>query len=291
MPGELFPMTSLQKISVLGGGLLGGSLALSSAIGPQVTVWSRRSETTATARDRGMNATSDLAAAVQQADLLILCVPVGSMADLLEMAIAAGLPQHCLITDVGSVKRLPHEALRPLLRETGRHFIGSHPMAGGEKGGIEHARADLYRGAACLLTNDESAPATLCQALEHFWQTLGCRTAWATAAEHDAIVARVSHLPHALACIGAKVSLQDPTWGAYCGNGLRDTTRVAAGNPTMWAEILLENRDQVLAALQASHQEIQVLTQLLESAKRPELEHWLQQAKHLREGLTVERGW
>jgi prephenate dehydrogenase len=286
MPGELFPMISLQKISVLGGGLLGGSLALSPAIGPQVTVWSRRPETTAAARARGMNATSDLTEAVRDADLLILCVPVGSMADLLRDAIAAGLPKHCLITDVGSVKRLPHEALRPLLQQEGRHFIGSHPMAGGEKGGIEHARAGLYEGAACLLTNDEAAPAELCQALEHFWQALGCRTSWTKAGEHDAIVGRVSHFPHVLASIGAKVSLQDPAWGAYCGNGLRDTTRVAAGNPTMWSEILLENRDQVLHALQDSRQHIDDLTRLLESADRAALEQWLGEAKRLREGLA-----
>lgn len=278
-------MTSLQKISVLGGGLLGGSLALSAGVGPRVTLWSRRPETTALARIRGMNATSDLPEAVRDADLLILCVPVGSMADLLRRAIEAGLPERCLITDVGSVKRLPHDALRPLLLEQGRHFIGSHPMAGGEKGGVEHSRADLYQGAACLLTNDENAPAEMCVALEKFWQELGCRTAWTTAVEHDAIVARVSHFPHALACIGAKVSLQDPAWGIYCGNGLRDTTRVAAGNPTMWAEILLENRDQVLHALQDSRQEMDVLTKLLDSADKPALEQWLENARRLRQGL------
>ena len=278
-------MSSLQKISVLGGGLLGGSLALSPAVGHRVSVWSRRAEATAIARSRGMNASSDLAEAVCDADLLILCVPVGSMAELLQGAIAAGLPEHCLITDVGSVKRLPHHTLRPILRETGRHFIGSHPMAGGEKGGIEHARDDLYQGAACLLTNDEAAPAEMCQTIECFWQSLGCRTAWTTAGEHDAIVARVSHLPHALACIGARVSLQEPAWGAYCGNGLRDTTRVAAGNPAMWAEILLENRDKVLQTLQTSRDEIDALSQLLESSDRASLEQWLDEAKRLRQGL------
>lgn len=279
-------MMSLQKISVLGGGLLGGSLAMSPAIGHQVTVWSRRAETTAAARERGMNATSDLTEAVREADLVILCVPVGSMAELLHRAIVAGLPGRCLITDVGSVKRLPHEALRPLLQQERRHFIGSHPMAGGEKGGLEHARAELYQGAACLLTNDEDAPVELCRALEHFWQGLGCRTAWTTAGEHDAIVSRVSHFPHVLACIGARVALQNPAWGAYCGNGLRDTTRVAAGNPAMWSEILLENRDQLLHALQDSRQQLDALTHLLESGDRSTLEQWLDEAKVLREGLA-----
>jgi len=278
-------MSSLQKISVLGGGLLGGSLALSPAVGHKVTVWSRRAEAAAKARERGIVATTDLAEAVLDADLLILCVPVGSMAGLLQCAIGAGLPTDCLITDVGSVKRLPHETLRPVLRAAGLHFIGSHPMAGGEKGGIEHARADLYQGAACLLTNDENAPEHLCHALEMYWQALGCRTAWTTAEQHDAIVARVSHLPHALASIGAIVSLKDPAWGAYCGNGLRDTTRVAAGNPAMWAEILLENRDQVHHALQESLAEIHVLTRLLEQGNRPALEQWLDAAKRCRDGL------
>jgi prephenate dehydrogenase len=237
------------------------------------------------ARSMGIAATTDLGAAVVDADLLILCVPVGSMAPLMEQALDAGLPRTSLITDVGSVKRLPHVSLRELLRERGLTFIGSHPMAGGEKGGVQEARADLFRNAACLLTNDEAAPRDACKALEDFWKDLGCQTAWTNASEHDAIVARVSHFPHLLACVGAMVGLKNPALGMYCGGGLRDTTRVAAGNPTMWAEILRENRDEVLRILLEARREMETIAHLLGDADAAAVEAWLSDAKKRRDGL------
>ncbi len=279
-------MIPFQKITILGGGLLGGSAALACPTSHQAMLWSRREEASAEARSLGIHATSDLVSAVQQADLLILCVPVGHMAALLQQAIDAGLPTGCVVTDVGSVKRQPHDTLRPLLQSSGLRFIGSHPMAGGEKQGIAHARSTLFENAACLLTNDENVESETCQALEQFWQSLGCRTAWGTAEEHDAIVARVSHLPHVLACFGALVALKQPGWGQYCGNGLRDTTRVASGSPSMWAEILLENRDQIRTVLEETRHEIDVITAMLEANDRVSLEHWLAEAKERRDGLS-----
>jgi prephenate dehydrogenase len=280
-------MNGFQKITVLGGGLLGGSIALAPAMAGRVCLWSRRAEATDAARARGMVATSDLVEAVRDADLLIFCVPVGSMAALLQLAIDAGLPTSCLITDVGSVKRLPHLTLRPLLAAHGLRFIGSHPMAGGEKGGMDHARSDLFHGAACLLTNEEEQSDSVCQAIEQFWQELGCRTSWTSAMEHDAIVARVSHFPHVLASVGAMIGLEKPEWGAFSGGGLRDTTRVAAGNPPMWAEILLENRDLVGALLQQASQELMELAELLQTQQHDALEAWLREAKQRRDALPL----
>jgi prephenate dehydrogenase len=236
--------------------------------------------------DLGLDATSDLADAVACADLLILSVPVGAMAPLLANAIAAGLPEKCLITDVGSVKRLPHDALRPIVSAAGYDFIGSHPMAGGEKGGIAQARADLFLNAACLLTNDENVGAEKCQLLEEFWQGLGCRTSWCSSAEHDAMVARISHFPHMLACIGATVGLKNPELASFGGGGLRDTTRVAAGNPDMWAEILLENRDCLLENLHESLDEMKTVMQFLESADFGALQSWLCRAKARRDVMN-----
>lgn len=282
---DLIRMNGFSKITVLGGGLLGGSIALAPVMAGRVCLWSRRVESTQAAQARGMVATSDLAEAVRQAELLILCVPVGSMAQLLQQSIAAGLPSTCLITDVGSVKRLPHQTLRPVLQQQGLRFVGSHPMAGGEKGGIDHARRDLFDGAACLLTNDEQQPDLVCQAVEHFWRELGCRTSWTSATEHDAIVARVSHFPHVLASVGAMIGLEKPEWGGFSGGGLRDTTRVAAGNPPMWAEILLENRDLVGELLQQARAEIETLSQLLQSQQTEALEAWLAEAKKRRDAL------
>jgi prephenate dehydrogenase len=283
-----FTMIAFQKIAVLAGGLLGGSIALAGAGSHRIVVWSRRPEATAQAFAMGIEATSDLSVAVRDADLLILCVPVGSMAGLLQHAIDAGLSSDCLITDVGSVKRLPHESLRPLLAKVGLRFIGSHPMAGGEKGGIEQARVDLFQNAACLLTNDEAVAKEECEAIEQFWQSLGCRTAWTDATEHDAIVARVSHFPHLLACVGAMVGLKNPALGQYGGGGLRDTTRVASGSPTMWAEILRENRDELLRVVRESQSELEVIANLLDSGDLLPVEAWLQEAKCRRDKIRLE---
>lgn len=279
-------MTPLHHITILGGGLLGGSLALACQSPYRAVLWSRRQEATNEALSLGIDATSDLAQAVQQADLLVLCVPVGSMAGLLQQAIDAGLPGRCIITDVGSVKRQPHESLRPLLQSAGLHFIGSHPMAGGEKGGIAQARADLFQNAACLMTNDEAALQPDCDAVEQFWKTMGCRTAWGTASEHDAIVARVSHFPHLLASVGASVGLKHAGFGQYSGGGLRDTTRVASGNPAMWAEILLENRDELLRVVREAQREMETISHLLEAADFNAVEAWLAEAKKKRDGLS-----
>jgi prephenate dehydrogenase len=280
-------MIAFQKIAILAGGLLGGSIALAGAGSHRIVVWSRRPEATAQASAMGIEATSDLSVAVRDADLLILCMPVGNMASLLQHAIEAGLSSNCLVTDVGSVKRLPHESLRPLLKNAGLRFIGSHPMAGGEKGGIEQARVNLFQNAACLLTNDEAVSKYECDALEEFWQSLGCRTAWTDAAEHDAIVARISHFPHLLSCVVAMVALKKPALSQYCGGGLRDTTRVAAGNPAMWTEILLENRDELLSVVNEAQRELEVIAHLIEGGDPLAVEGWLMEAKNRRDGLTI----
>lgn len=276
----------MKKIAILGGGLLGGSLALALQKWADVRVWSRRQSAVDEAVGLGVNALPSLSAVVADVDLLILCVPVGAMRGLLVDAQQAGLPVRALVTDVGSVKRLPHEALREIVVSTGVEFIGSHPMAGGEKGGIAHARANLFEGAACLLTNDFAVDARKCAAVEQFWQSVGCRTSWMSARQHDELVARVSHFPHLLAALGIKVALPDVAFAAYAGGGLRDTTRVAAGNPAMWMEILSENRDAILPTLRAAMGELQALTEMLEQRREADLLAWLTQAKALRDELV-----
>ena len=275
-----------QRVSVLGGGLLGGSIALALQGKTEVRLWFRKPDAIAPALALGLeNATSDLAEAVAQADLLILAVPVGAMPALLGAAVAAGLSTDCLVTDVGSVKQAPHLSLTPVLEKSGNPFIGSHPMAGSEQNGLVSAKPGLFDNAACLLTNDSHASDPLCEKLELFWQSLGCRISWFTAAEHDRLVARISHLPHVIAAAGAQVALENPEFGLFGGGGLRDTTRVASGNPVMWAEILTENREAVIPAI---HETIAALRDILASLEKPDQEsacQWLTCAKELRDTL------
>lgn len=279
-----------SNIAILGGGLLGGSLALAlqgHSQPPQVRLWARRAATLEEAKERGIpHATGNLREAVADAELVILAVPVGSMPELAAAALAAGLPDHCVVTDVGSVKLLPHQLLTPLLAARAIPFIGSHPMAGSEQFGIAAANASLFEGAACLLTNDDDAPAPLAHRLEAFWQQVGCETTWLGAAAHDALVARISHLPHILAASGAHVCLADPALGRFSGGGLRDTTRVAAGNPDMWAEILIENRAAIIGPLRESIADLGKFLAFLEASDHDKARDWLASAKLLRDSLS-----
>lgn len=276
-----------QKIGILGGGLLGGSAALALREKADVRLWMRRPEALESAQLSGLDfATGQLKEAVADSDLLILAVPVGAMPALLSAAMAAGLPKACLITDVGSVKAAPHRDLTPILAECGNPFIGSHPMAGSERNGLTAARADLFQNAACLLTNDSGAPPDLCTALEDFWKSLGCRTKWLGAAEHDRLVARISHLPHVTAAATAFAALSDdPCSGSLSGGGLRDTTRVAGGNPEMWAEILLENRSEVARSVRETIAKLDEFLVALDGANQEELRRLLTEAKALRDTL------
>lgn len=282
--------TDFPTITILGGGLLGGSLALAlSALenAPAVRLWARNPETVQQADELGISGvTHDLAQAVHGASLVILAVPVGSMAALVTAALDAGLPDGCLITDVGSVKRVPHQKITPLLRGHGIRFIGSHPMAGSERNGLSAITSTLFKNAACLLTNDNAAPAEQAAALERFWKSIGCRTSWMSAAIHDELVARISHLPHIIAASAARICLHDPGEGRFGGGGLRDTTRVAAGNPAMWAEIVTENREALIGPLKETIADLQEILSSLESGNQEQARQWLVTAKQRRDPLN-----
>lgn len=276
-----------QKVAILGGGLLGGSLAL--ALRQRfpdhtVALWARRAETVATAQVRGIaEATGDMEKALDGADLVVLSTPVGAMATVLLAAQSAGLSPNALLTDVGSVKATPHRVLRPLLSRTGGRFIGSHPMAGSEQTGMEAADAGLFQGAACLLTDDDAVGDPWSGMLQRFWDALGCRTSWLGASEHDALVARISHFPHLMAAATAKVALGNPVDGNFGGGGLRDTTRVAGGDPSMWAEIVIENRDAMRDVLSCAITEIGEMLAMLEAGDQEAVRRWLSDAKDARD--------
>jgi prephenate dehydrogenase len=282
--------TDFPNITILGGGLLGGSLVLALANlaePPHVRLWARQQETVDAALQLGIShATTVLATAVKDADLIVLAVPVGAMAGLVSAVLACGLPTQCLITDVGSVKRVPHLTISPLLAGSDVHFIGSHPMAGSERNGLAAASAHLFEGTACLLTNDDGAPPDKAAALTRFWGKIGCRTSWMTATHHDQLVARISHMPHLLAASAARVCLKDPADGKYGGGGLRDTTRVAAGNPEMWAEIVMENRDALTGLLRESIADLREILASLEATDQEQALQWLVTAKHRRDPLN-----
>jgi len=160
------------------------------------------------------------------------------------------LKRGAIVTDVGSVKADVVRELESLLKKSGAHFIGSHPMAGGEKMGVQAARTDLYANAVCVLTPTKKSKAAAVRKLEQFWKSLGARTLRLDAAQHDLLVSRSSHLPHVVAAALVNLVL-DPahpqTQVGLCATGFRDTTRIASGSPEMWRDIALANRKNLSA--------------------------------------------
>lgn len=277
----------IKRVSILGPGLLGGSIALAvTKHMPEVdlVLWGRREQPLQVAREMGVSeTTTDIKKAVENADLVILATPVGVMKNLVSQ-IAEQFPQkEILLTDVGSVKRLPHKEIGELIKGTALDFIGSHPMAGSEKTGMEAAFETLLDGATCLVTNEAKVDEKKEVLLEKFWQQLGCNTRRMTAEDHDYAVARVSHFPHILASVGASVGLAFEDIAELCGGGMRDTTRVAGGDPGLWTEILMENRDALQRSMRESIADLEKLMDSLEKGDREQMFEYLAEAKKRRE--------
>jgi len=245
-----------QKITIVGVGLLGGSLGLAikrHRLARQVCGYVRRA---ASIRDceriRALDfATTDLLAAVWDADLIVLCTPLAQMRSLVEQMRPA-LKRGAIVTDVGSVKASVVKGLESLVAKTGAHFVASHPMAGAEKTGVLAAKADLFECAMCVVTPTQRTNKVALRKVEQFWKTLGCRLLRLSPDTHDLLVSRSSHLPHAVAATLATVILdpkQPKHQAALCANGFRDTTRIASGSPEMWRDIALTNSKHLVRAL------------------------------------------
>ena len=221
--------------------------------------------------------TGDVAVAVRGAGLVVICTPPDAMPALARQ-IAPHLAPGAVVTDVGSVKRWIVAEVTPLL---GDRFVGAHPMAGSERSGLEAARADLFQGTVCFLTPGTNAGNNTRVAA--FWGSLGCRVAECTPERHDEIVARVSHLPHvvAAALLEAAGNLDgDPL--SFCGPGLRDATRLAAGAPELWTGILGHNRDAIARALADLRRELGRVEAFLAAGREAELREFLESAGRLR---------
>jgi prephenate dehydrogenase len=247
-----------RKISIIGVGLLGGSLGLAirhRKLAGQIAGYVRRSASVKDCEKAGAvdYATTDLLAAVWDADLVILCTPLGQMRELTQQMLPA-LKRGAIVTDVGSVKASVIRELESLVAKVGAHFVGSHPMAGAEKTGVAAARADLFECAACVVTPTKKTNKVAQKKIERFWKALGCRVLKLSPETHDALVSRSSHLPHLLAATLASLVLNPASpkqQTALCANGFRDTTRIASGSPEMWRDIALANRKNLAKSLDA----------------------------------------
>lgn len=279
-----------KRLSIFGVGLLGGSVAMaarSRLTDCHVSGYGHRRETLDRALQVGAldEAYDDPASAVRDSDLVILCTPVGLLGKMLQM-IAPHLKPGAIVTDVGSTKRSvvrDGERLMP----AHAHFVGSHPMAGSEKRGVEFARTDLFHGALCILTpTPQTDPAAIAR-VEAFWQALGMRLFRMSPDDHDARLADISHLPHAVAA--ALVLMQEEASLHLTGKGFLDATRIAGGDGGLWRDIFLDNRDNLRDSLLRLRATMDRLLELLDAEDAAALAQWLDSAARRRDRLVQQK--
>ena len=274
------------KISVFAPGLIGGSVALASSRffpNAKLAVWTRRSESLPSIRSALPKAEvgTDPSLA-RSSDLVVLAAPPAALPDLVR-TILPFVSSSTLVTDVSIVKESVEKNIAPLLQGKAR-WIGSHPMAGSEDAGLRAARAGLFQNAPVILTPTTATAAATTRDATAFWEALGARILTMSPESHDAQVARISHLPHlissALVLAAGKKSL------SLAGPGYRDTTRIAAGPSPLWSEILLENRREVLTALQEFRSSVDALASALDQGNAQALEKILDDAARIRRNLS-----
>jgi prephenate dehydrogenase len=269
---QSFRQFKLKKLVIFGVGLIGGSvaLALKKAKTPVTIVGVGRSdESLQTAIDLGVIdiAASDVAAAVKDADIILIAAPVAQTPAILN-AIKPHLSASTVITDAGSTEGDVLQCAKDILGHQFKQFVAGHPIAGAEKSGVSAATADLYMHKNVVLTpTAETAPEAIAR-VKTLWQDCGANVSEMTAATHDGIFAAVSHLPHLLAFalvddIASRANAEQ-LFG-FAASGFRDFTRIAGSHPEMWRDISLANRTALLNELDAYQQELSRLQQLLEA--------------------------
>lgn len=270
---------AIGRLAIFGVGLIGGSFALAlkkcGAVARVAGVGRSRANMLA-ARRLGIidEIAADAAAAVKDADLVLLAVPLGQTAAVLAR-IAPHLAPHTVVTDAGSTKRDVIAHARRYLGAAFARFVPAHPIAGTERSGARAAFADLYRGRNLIVTPEPQTEARALRLVSAAWRRVGMRVVTMQASEHDRVFALVSHLPHMLS-----FALVDQIAGysdagklfRQTGGGFRDTVRIAGSSPEMWRDICMANRDALLAALDDYLDELERLRGLLEASDAGALE-------------------
>ena len=280
----------LDKLTIIGAGLLGGSIGMAArarGLAKRVSALVRRPESVAECQAIGVadEVTLDPAEAAACADLIVLCTPISDMVDLAKRTLPH-LKPGAVVTDVGSTKQQLVAELTPLCAKAAVHFVGSHPMAGSDQTGPGAARADLFDDTVCVVTPTSETHADTLATVNDFWAGLGSRPVVMPTDTHDRLVARCSHLPHLLASALSRRVL-DAEHGQQqaqlCATGFRDMTRLAAGSPVMWRDIIGSNRDNILVAIDEFADELGELRGLVADDSPELIEAWLQQAKAARD--------
>ena len=272
----------VDQLTIVGVGLIGGSVGLAAkaaGVAGRVVGVGRDEPTLARARAAGaIDAyTTAAAEAAQDADLVVVCTPVDRIAADVR-ACAAAAPPRCVLTDAGSTKE---KLVAELAGEP--RFVGSHPLAGSERRGAVNGRPDLFAGRVVVVTPGATTDLEAVAVVERFWQALGATTVRMDPAAHDQALAVTSHLPHAVA--SALAATTPAEWLPLSAGGFRDCTRIAAGDPALWAAIFRANRAAVGAAVGRFRDRVDEFARLLDADDGPGLERWLADGKRVRDAL------
>ncbi len=279
----------LDTLVILAPGLLGGSVAQAArtrGLARRIVIWARRPEVRHRLESQPWcDATAPTPeAAVAGATLVVLAAPVDRIMELARQ-IAPHLPPGAVVTDVGSVKGDVCRAGQVAINGTA-HFVGAHPMAGGEKTGWEHGSPSLFEKRTVFVTPLPETDPKAVERVARFWADLGGEVSTLHPDRHDEIVAHISHLPQAIATsLGTFLGAKDPAWRNLAGNGLRDTTRIAGSDATMWVEIFQQNRDEVLRALRAYEEELHRFQAAVANRDWLEVRARLERGKAWRDGF------
>jgi len=285
-----------EQLGLIGCGLMGGSFALAlkrAGLVKRVVGYSKSPSTTERARQLGVidvEAPSALLA-VSGADIVLIAVPV-SATEATFKAIKHLVSSHTLIMDVGSTKRDVVDAARRALREHIGSFVPTHPIAGREVSGVEHADPDLYSGKQVILTPIERTLTTQLQLAIDVWTALGCRVLKMSPESHDAAFAAISHLPHLIAfalmnSISGQPQAKD--FLSLAGPGFRDFTRIAASDPQVWRDIMISNREELLAQSKIFQRNLQALELMISNANAEALEGLIEQASQARANWSMNK--
>ena len=273
-----------RRVTILGPGLIGGSLAMAlrrSDHFRDISIWARREEAALEAASLlpDCRVSHDLAAAVADSDIAVLCLSPHAI-ESIGPELRNYLPEHAVVTDAGSVKG---KIVTRLQEVFGGRFIGAHPMAGSEQSGIRAGRETLYDGAVCILTPTPLTDPSARNLAAELWTTAGCTLQEMSPEAHDRAMARISHLPHAAAAALVHAALgADPSLVRLAGGGYRDSTRIAGGPEGLWAEIFLDNSAEVLNGIHDLQTALETLKLGLESGNRSAVEAFLADARTLR---------
>ncbi|WP_144751710.1 MULTISPECIES: prephenate/arogenate dehydrogenase family protein [Bartonella] len=286
-----------EKIALIGIGLIGSSLARvikKKNLAAQISIATRRQETLKRARELQLGDfyTIDNAEAVEDADLVIISVPVGASAEVAK-TICDYLKPGAIVSDVGSTKALVIAEMAPLLPKT-VHFIPGHPIAGTEYSGPDAGFADLFVNRWCILTPFADSDATAVALLAAFWEACGARVEKMEPKHHDLVLAIVSHLPHLIAynTVGTASDLEKVTNSeviAYSASGFRDFTRLASSDPVMWRDICLHNKDAILEMLSRFSEGLAFLEQAIRLGDGETLFNFFTQTRAVRRSI-IEAG-